>query len=100
MHALDFATVDDEGVALATVVTEHWGCVEGEVEGGGESAGGIGEEVDLEVSRNVRWDVHLLWGNGGREERGQWRGNRKFEVVRDRMGYGGQNVVFAMFGEV
>ncbi len=23
MHALDFATVDDEGVALATVVTEH-----------------------------------------------------------------------------
>ncbi|KAB8346144.1 hypothetical protein FH972_023190 [Carpinus fangiana] len=47
VHALDLAGLDDEGVALAALVAEQRRRVEGEVEGLGELAGGVGDEVDL-----------------------------------------------------
>ena len=44
--AHDFAAVDDEGVALATVVAEDGAAIEGEVESFGKFAGGVTEEAD------------------------------------------------------
>lgn len=47
MGLLDLAVLDDEGVTLATVVSEDGGCVEVEVEGLCEGAVGVCEETDL-----------------------------------------------------
>lgn len=44
---LDLAILNDQGVALAAVVTENGGGIEVEVESLGEGAVGVSEEADL-----------------------------------------------------
>lgn len=44
---LDLAILNDQGVALAAVVTENGGGIEVEVESLGEGAIGVSEEADL-----------------------------------------------------
>ena len=44
---LDLAILNDQGVALAAVVTENRGGIEVEVESLGEGAVGVSEEADL-----------------------------------------------------
>lgn len=47
MGLLDLAILNDQGVALAAVVTENRGGIEVEVESLGEGAVGVSEEADL-----------------------------------------------------
>lgn len=47
VNRLDLAIFHQQGVALGADVAEEGGGVEAQVEGVGEGAAGVGEEVDL-----------------------------------------------------
>lgn len=51
---LNLAVLDQQGVALAAVVSEDGGAIEGNIERLGELAGGVAQEADLVVFISMR----------------------------------------------
>lgn len=51
---LNLAVLDQQGVALAAVVSEDGGAIEGDIERLGELAGGVAQEADLVVFISMR----------------------------------------------
>lgn len=48
VDTLDLAILNNKGITLAALISEEWGGVKEQIEGLGESTGGIGQEVELQ----------------------------------------------------